>query len=250
MTDILLCKNGRKLSFSRTEGKKEIEVVFMHGTLSDKNASKSLFLKELCRENQIAYTAFDFTGHGESSGKYTDGTIGIWLEDALEIIDRVTRGNLILIGSSMGGWISLLAARARSERVKALIGLAAAADFTENVWASFTEKQKTDIKEKGVIYTPNGWTEEGDPWTLKLFEDARKHLLLKEKDSLDIRCPITLIHGRQDDCVPFETALKIIECAKSEKVKLVLLKDSGHRLSAPHELEVLKTELFLLLEQE
>jgi pimeloyl-ACP methyl ester carboxylesterase len=105
----------------------------MHGTLSDKNASKSLFLEDFCRRNRIGYTAFDFTGHGDSSGEYTDGTIGIWLNDALEIIDRITAGDLILVGSSMGGWIALLAAKLRPDRVKAVVGLAAAADFTVDV---------------------------------------------------------------------------------------------------------------------
>ena len=219
----------------------------MHGTLSDKNASKSLFLENFCRQNGIGYTAFDFTGHGASSGEYTDGTIGIWLNDALDIIDRITAGDLILVGSSMGGWISLLAAQKRPERIKAVVGLAAAADFTVDVWNSFSENQKNEIREKGVIHTPNGWTEKGDPWTLALFEDAEKYLLLKEKDSLDIHCPITLIHGAKDDCVPMETPFKIMDCAKSEAVKIIVLKNSGHRLSEPSELSVLETELLKFL---
>lgn len=247
MNEFLSLKNGGKLSFRRYAGQGKTEIVFMHGTLSDKNASKSLFLEEFCRNRHISYTAFDFIGHGESSGKYTDGTIGIWLENALEIIDRITKGALILVGSSMGGWISLLAARMRPDRVCAVVGLAAAADFTVDVWASFSEEQKKAVREKGVIYTPNGWTEEGDPWTLNLFEDAEKHLLLKEKDSLNINCPITLIHGAKDDCVPLETAFKIMDCAKTENVKVVVLKNSGHRLSEPYELDILETELLKLL---
>ena len=247
MDKFLSLQNGGKLSFRHISGKKETEVLFMHGTLSDKNASKSLFLEELCKKHQIGYTAFDFTGHGDSSGNYTDGTIGIWLENATEIIDRVTQGSLILVGSSMGGWISLLAARMRPNRLKAVIGLAAAADFTVDVWNSFSEEQKKEIRDKGVIYTPNGWTEQGDPWALALFEDAEKYLLLNGTDSLDINCPITLIHGRKDDCVPFETAFKIMDCAKTENVKVIVLKNSGHRLSEPHELAVLETELLKLL---
>ena len=107
MDEYLSLKNGGKLSFRHNTGKKSVEIVFMHGTLSDKNASKSLFLEEFCAKNQIGYTAFDFIGHGGSSGKYTDGTIGIWLDNALEIIDRVASGELILVGSSMGGWTHL-----------------------------------------------------------------------------------------------------------------------------------------------
>lgn len=247
MNDVLYLNENQHISYCRKEGNKDVEVLFMHGTLSDKNASKSLFLKDFCERNQIGYTAFDFIGHGGSSGKYTDGTIGIWLNNALEVIDKITKGRLILVGSSMGGWISLLAARLRPERIKAVVGLAAAADFTVDVWNSFSEKQKNDIRAKGVIYTPNGWTEEGDPWALPLFEDAEKHLLLKEENSLNILCPITLIHGAKDDCVPLKTAFKIMDCAKSENVKVIVLKNSGHRLSEPSELCVLENELLALL---
>lgn len=250
MEDILSFGNEKKISFRHIAGEKPFEIVFMHGTLSDKNASKSLFLEEFCRKNKIGYTAFDFTGHGASSGKYTDGTIGIWLNDALAIIDRITTGRLILVGSSMGGWVSLLAAVKRPDRIKAVVGLAAAADFTIDVWNSFSEKQKKEIREKSVIYTPNGWTEEGDPWALSLFEDAEKYLLLKEKDSLDIRCPITLIHGAKDDCVPVETPFKIMNSVKSVNVKVIVLKESGHRLSAPSELRILENELSELLSAE
>ena len=250
MDDFISLKNGDRLSFRHNAGQKQTEIVFMHGTLSDKNASKSLFLEEVCRKNKIGYTAFDFIGHGESSGKYTDGTIGKWLDNALEIIDRVTKGRLILVGSSMGGWIALLAAQLRPDRVSAVIGLAAAADFTVDVWNSFSEDQKKSIREKGVIYTPNGWTEEGDPWTLSLFEDAKNYLLLTKKNSLSINCPIVLIHGAKDDCVPVETAFKIMDCAKTENVKVIVLKNSGHRLSEPHELHILETELSNVLSLE
>ena len=247
MSEQLMLKNGDCLSLRHIDGKKPFEIVFMHGTLSDKNASKSLFLEDFCRKNNIGYTAFDFIGHGESSGKYTDGTIGIWFENALEIIDRVSSLPLILVGSSMGGWIALLAARARPQRIRAVVGLAAAADFTIDVWHSFSDGQKREIAEKGVIYTPNGWTEEGDPWTKRLFDDAEQYLLLKGKDSLDIQCPLTLIHGAKDDCVPVETAFKIMDAAKTENVKAVILKNSGHRLSEPSELFVLEQELLNLM---
>lgn len=247
MTAQLTLKNGDRLSLRRISGKQPFEIVFMHGTLSDKNASKSLFLEDFCRRNDVGYTAFDFIGHGESSGKYTDGTIGIWFENALEIIDRVTVNPLILVGSSMGGWIALLAAKARPQRVKAVVGLAAAADFTVDVWRSFSDGQKKELLEKGIIYTPNGWTEEGDPWTKRLFDDAEQYLLLKGNNSLDIQCPLTLIHGAKDDCVPVETAFKIMNAAKTEKVKAVILKNSGHRLSEPNELLVLEQELLNLI---
>ena len=141
----------------------------------------------------------------------------------------------------------MLAAKLRPDRVKAVVGLAAAADFTVDVWNSFSENQKKEIHEKGVIYTPNGWTEKGDPWTLALFEDAGNHLLLNGKNSLDIRCPITLIHGAKDDCVPVKTPFEIMDCLKSDNVKVIVLKNSGHRLSEPNELHILENELLTFL---
>lgn len=235
MEALLTDKNGWKLSYKHVQGSKKINVLFLHGTLSDKNATKSTFLEDFCKKNDLSYTAFDFLGHGNSSGKYTDGTIGVWLQNALEIIDQVTEDPLIIVGSSMGGWIMLLAALVRPERIKALIGLAAAPDFTIDLWENFSEQQKEDIKEKGVIYIPNGWTEEGDPWTKDLFEDAEGHLLLN-RGSLDINCPVTLIHGAQDNSVPFETSFRIMNAVNSENVRVLILKNSGHRLSEPHEL--------------
>lgn len=237
-----LSVEGGELSYRHVPGTKDMNVLFLHGTLSDKNASKSLFLQEFCAQEGLSYTAFDFLGHGESSGVYTDGTIGKWLQNALDIIDRVTQGPLMIVGSSMGGWIMLLAALARPERVKTLTGLAAAPDFTVDLWEGFSEKQQKEIREKGIVYTPNGWTEEGDPWTKELFEDAREHLLLTG-NMLDIVCPVTLIHGSKDDCVPLETSFKVMNAVKSDNVKLIVLKNSGHRLSEPHELDILADTL-------
>lgn len=243
MEGILETKTGARLAYRHVPAGKEVNVVFMHGTLSDKNASKSVFLERVCAQNGWSFTAFDFSGHGESSGVYTDGTIGKWRDDALEIIDRVTQGRLILVGSSMGGWIMLLAALSRPDRVAGLVGMAAAPDFTVGLWESFSERQKKDVLEKGVIYTPNGWTEEGDPWTAALFDDAKKHLLLQSGDPIAVSCPVTLIHGTKDDCVPVKTSFQIMDRLQSENVKLIVLKNSGHRLSEPHELDVLKNVL-------
>ena len=243
MEGFLETSNGR-LSYRHIEGKTNLNVVFMHGTLSDKNASKSLFLEQTCREIGVSFTVFDFLGHGESYGVYTDGTIGKWLQNALDIIDRVTHGKLILVGSSMGGWIMLLSALACPERISGLIGMAAAPDFTVDLWNSFSETQKNDIKTKGVIYTPNGWTEEGDPWTFELFNDAEKYLLL-DKKTLDIVSPVTLIHGGKDDCVPVKTSFRIMNAVKSDNVKVIVLKNSGHRLSEATDLDILRSVLEL-----
>ncbi len=248
-TNILTLPDNSFLSFRHITGKKPFEILFMHGTLSDKNASKSLFLEDFCKRNDIGYIAFDFIGHGQSSGKYTDGTIGLWLDNALEVIDKIAKKPLIIVGSSMGGWIALLAALARPEQIIFVVGLAAAPDFTVDLWNSFSDQQKKDIQEKGIIYIPNGWTQEGDPWTKKLFDDAEKHLLFKDENQLNIQCPLTLIQGAKDDCVPVQTVFKIMKAVKTNDVKIVILKNSGHRLSEPDELTVLENELLAFIQK-
>ena len=249
MESILELSDGKRLSYRFNNGSGEPTVVFMHGTLSDKNGTKSLFLEKFCEEKDIPYVVFDFTGHGESSGEYTDGTIGIWFKNALDVIDRVVVGSVILVGSSMGGWISLLTAQALPERVKAVVGLAAAADFTKDIWDSFSVEQKQEVLDKGVIYTPNGWTEQGDPWTKRLFSDAEQFYVLHGKDSLNINCPVVLIHGEKDDCVPFKKSFEIMDCVKTDNCKVIVLKNSGHRLSDERDLAVLEQELSALLDK-
>ena len=247
MEGILELSDGKQLSYRFNHGNAEPTVVFMHGTLSDKNGTKSLFLEQYCEKRDISYIAFDFTGHGESSGKYTDGTIGIWFKNALDIIDRVAVGDVVLIGSSMGGWISRLTAQALPDRVKAVIGLAAAADFTKDVWNGFTLDQKQEVLDKGIIYTPNGWTEQGDPWTKRLFSEAEQFYVLHGKDSLNIACPVVLIHGEKDDCVSFKKSFEIMDAVKTDNCKVIVLKNSGHRLSDERDLAVLEQELTAIL---
>ena len=169
MENTLELDDGGFLSYRHNHGNRAETVLFLHGTLSDKDSTKSLFLEEYCKERDLSFVAFDFTGHGKSSGRYEDATIGVWLRDALEIIDRVIVGGVFVVGSSMGGWIALLAAKERPDKVKGVVGLAAAADFTADVWASFSDEQKKKVLDDGIVYTPNGWTERGDPWPRDLF---------------------------------------------------------------------------------
>lgn len=242
----VMTQAGRLISCRYVEGNDPC-VVFMHGTLSDKNSSKSLFLQTFCMERGQAFCAFDFTGHGDSSGRYTDATVGIWLQDALTVLDKVVKGKAVLVGSSMGGWIMLLAALLRPERVAACLGVAAAPDFTTDVWASFTAEQKDAVQANGVIYTPNGWTEQGDPWTYALFQDAEKYLITDKE--IPLSCPVILLHGDKDDCVPLSTAFKIKDALTSNDVQIVVLKNGTHRFSSPEELELVKNAVTSLLKK-
>ena len=240
----LTLDGGRVISCRYVDGNAPC-IVFLHGTLSDKNASKSLFLQTFCMETHQAFCSFDFTGHGDSSGKYTEATVGIWLQDALGVLDKAVEKEAVLVGSSMGGWIMLLAAMLRPQKVVGCLGIAAAPDFTTDVWNAFSPEQKKAVLTQGIVYTPNGWTPEGDPWTFSLFEDAKNYLMLDKK--VEIHCPVVLLHGDKDNCVPVTTAFKIKDAVTTDDVKILVVKNGTHRFSSAQELEIVRDTTVLLL---
>jgi pimeloyl-ACP methyl ester carboxylesterase len=188
---------------------------------------------------------FDYSGHGGGGGRFEDGTIGIWSTDAPSAIDRLTEGPLVLVGSSMGGWIALLAALARRERVVGLIGIAAAPDFTETLmWARLSVEQRAALMEHGIIHRPSRY---GDPTpiTRALIEDGRNHLVLRGSVPLD--CPVRLLHGQADPDVPWEMALRIADELTSGDVQVILVKHGDHRLSRPQDLALLRLTLLPFL---
>jgi pimeloyl-ACP methyl ester carboxylesterase len=212
-------------------------VVFLPGYRSDMNGDKATALAAFCTEHGHALLRFDYSGHGSSSGRFEDGTIGIWTKDALAAIDHLTQGKLVLVGSSMGGWIALLCALARSERVAALVGIAAAPDFTEALmWQALSVEQRAQLMLHGVLHVPSQY---GDPTpiTRALIEDGRSHLLLSAPIALG--CRMRLLHGQADPDVPWELALRIAERITSPDVELTLVKDGDHRLSRPRDLALL-----------
>ncbi|MFW5832700.1 MAG: alpha/beta hydrolase [Pseudomonadota bacterium] len=221
--------NGRRLAYRQTQGFGP-EVVFLAGFRSDMEGSKALAVEADCSTRGQAFTRFDYSGHGRSSGAFTDGCIGDWLEDALAVVDRVTEGPLLLVGSSMGGWIMTLVAKHRPERVHALVGIAPAPDFTEDlIWNVATPEQRRALAETGVHYEPSAYAEEPTPITLKLVEDGRRHLVLR--DPLPISCPMHLIHGQKDPDVPWQTSLRLAGHVPAQDVTIELIKDGEHRLS-------------------
>jgi pimeloyl-ACP methyl ester carboxylesterase len=220
-------------------------VVFLGGFRSDMTGTKASFLEQYCRRRGHAYVRFDYFGHGASSGDIALGTIGRLAEDAVEVLDRLTAGRQILIGSSMGGWIMLLAALARIERVHALVGIAAAPDFTESLWLWLDEGQRRACRETGAItlpskYDPNGYTH----W-LPLFEDGRRHLVMA--DEIPLACPVRLLHGMLDDAVPWQTSVRLAERLQSQDVAVTLVKQGDHRLSTASDLARLAATLEELL---
>jgi pimeloyl-ACP methyl ester carboxylesterase len=222
-------------------------VVFLPGFRSDMTGDKATMLAEHCIERGQAMLRFDYSGHGASGGRFEDGTIGIWTNDALAVIDKQTDGPLILVGSSMGGWIALLAALERRDRIAALIGIAAAPDFTEALmWQALSFEQRATLMQNGVLHVPSQYGEP-TPITRALIEDGRKHLLLADPIALD--CPVRLLHGQCDADVPWELALRIADELTSTDVRVILIKDGDHRLSRPQDLALLCETLAALLDQ-
>jgi pimeloyl-ACP methyl ester carboxylesterase len=239
--------DGVELAWARQQGSSPT-VVFLAGFRSDMTGDKATALASFCAGRGQAMLRFDYAGHGSSDGRFEDGTIGRWTDDALAVIDRQTDGPLVLVGSSMGGWIALLAALARPLRVAGLIGIAAAPDFTEALmWEAMTFEERGALMRNGVLDVPSQY---GAPYpvTRALIEDGRARLLLNEPIAID--CPVRLLHGQRDPDVPWEMALRIAEQLTSQDVQVILVKDGDHRLSRPHDLALLCRTLAPLLGQD
>jgi pimeloyl-ACP methyl ester carboxylesterase len=239
--------DGIELAWARQEGRGPT-VVFLPGFRSDMTGDKATALAAFCADRGQAMLRFDYSGHGVSGGRFEVGTIGRWTDDALAVIDRLTEGPLVLVGSSMGGWIALLAALARPDRVAALIGIAAAPDFTEALmWRAMTAERRTSLMRDGVMHRPSQY---GEPYpiTRALIEDGRTRLLLNAPIALD--CPVRLLHGQDDPDVPWELALRIAERVTGSDVQVILVKDGDHRLSRPQDLALLCRTLAPLLGQD
>jgi len=235
--------DGVELAWARLPGKSPT-VVFLPGFGSDMAGEKAMALADWCGAHGQAMLRLDYSGHGVSGGRFTDGSIGRWMEDARCIIEKMTQGALLLVGSSMGGWIALLLARAMPERVAAIVGIAAAPDFTERMWENLTPLERTTLTNGGVLARPSQY---GEPYELSrgLFEDGRRHLLLHAP--LPIGCPVRLLHGQQDADVAWELALTIAERLASSEVQVTLVKDGDHRLSRPQDLVLLRRTVAGLL---
>ncbi|MBV8492727.1 MAG: alpha/beta hydrolase [Alphaproteobacteria bacterium] len=236
---------GPAIAYRRLTGKAP-GIVFLGGFRSDMTGTKALFLEEYCRQSGRAYVRFDYFGHGESGGDFGEATIGRWREDAVTVIDSLTEGPQVLIGSSMGGWIMLLAALARPERIRALVGIAPAPDFTEELLPKrLTPEKRRELDEKGMVTLPSAYDPAGYLYTRALIEDGRKHLLLG--GPIPINVPIRLLHGLADVSVPWQLSLRLAERLTSPDVTVTLVKSGDHRLSSEASLVRLARTLDALL---
>ncbi|MBR0659461.1 alpha/beta hydrolase [Neoroseomonas oryzicola] len=237
--------DGVPLAWRRLSGRGP-GVVFLGGFNSDMTGSKAEFLAGWCEARGTPFLRFDYSGHGASGGRFVDGTIGRWAEDAAHVVTALTEGPQVLVGSSMGGWIALLLARRVA--IRALVGIAPAPDFTEDLmWAEFTPDQRAMIERDGVWHRPSAY---GDPYpiTRALIEDGRSHLLLRAPIALE--APVRILQGQQDPDVPWRHALRIAEAVTGGEVRVHLIKDGDHRLSRPQDLALLGETLAPLLRED
>lgn len=245
-TEFLSTDTGQRLAYYQSTGTSPT-VVFLPGYASDMTGSKALYLEAVCRKRGQAFLRLDYSGHGESSGKFSEGTIGVWAADAVAVVRAVTTGPVLFVGSSMGGWIMLLAALAMPERTHGLVGIAAAPDFTEDLmWRGLNEDQRTILERDGELYLPSDYVDDPFPITLKLIEEAKEHLLLSS--TIEIDSPVRLLQGLSDPDVPWETALKIAQKLTSNDVTVTLIKGAGHRLSDAEHLKLLELTVTSLLD--
>ena len=216
-------------------------LIFHHGLMSNMNGDKALFVENYCKERGYNFIRYDNYGHGASSGKFIDQTISSWLEGLLFVIEQLTAGPVILVGSSLGAWISVLAATIAPKRIVGIITISAAFDFTEElIWNGIDLEQKTKLQQNGSceIGGANPECSRKYPISLNLIEDARQHLLLN-RNNIDITCPVHLIHGMQDIDVPYTISIRGAGKIKSNNVVIKLIKDGNHRLSRPSDLQLL-----------
>lgn len=233
-----LQREGYRLAYRKVQGRGPT-VVWLGGFRSDMIGEKATVLSAWAEREGRGYLRFDYFGHGESEGRFEDGTIGRWRADALAVIDQLTEGPLVLVGSSMGGWIAALVALARPERLKAMVLIAPAADFTFALMeAEMPPEARAEMAATGVWLRPSDY---GDPYpiTRALIEDGRQWTVLptSDDDRIPIHVPVRMLHGGLDPDVPWAHGLRLAEALETPDVIFTLVKDGDHRLSRPQDLD-------------
>ncbi|MGJ8622599.1 MAG: alpha/beta hydrolase [Yoonia sp.] len=238
MPDFLKTPQGRRIAYHLTDGTGPA-VVFLGGFKSDMQGTKAVHLEDWARAQGRAFLRFDYSGHGESDGAFTDGAIGDWFEDACAAIGLLA-GKVVLVGSSMGGWISLLVARAMPEKIAGLVTIAAAPDFTEDsMWAGFSDAQKQELM-AGQVALPSDY---GEPYiiTRRLIEEGRTRLVLRDPLMLDF--PVRFLQGTADADVDMSVALRLLDHAEGPDMRLTLVDGADHRFSDDDCLDLITTSV-------
>jgi pimeloyl-ACP methyl ester carboxylesterase len=232
-TGFLERPDGARIAWRRVDGAGPT-VVWLGGFRSDMAGTKAQAIADWALATGRAYVRFDYFGHGESSGDFAQGTITRWREDTLAVLEELVEGEAVLVGSSMGGWISCLVAPAMADRIKALELIAPAADFTEKLMApEMTEADRAEMAQTGVWLRPSDY---GDPYpiTRDLLEDGARWSILPEP--VNVQAPVRILQGGADPDVPWRHALELAQALRSQDVVFTLVKDGDHRLSRPQDI--------------
>ena len=232
----LLAEDKNRIAYRQNTGAGPT-IIWCGGLKSDMLGTKAEFLHDWARAENRNFVRFDYYGHGESSGLFRDGTLSRWAQDVVQVIDELGQSEIILIGSSMGGWSSLLAALQRPDRVKGLVLIAPAPDFTEKLmWANWPDEVRRTIMEAGIYYEPSEYDEPYE-YSRELIEDGRHNQLLDS--DIPFLGPVRILQGLDDSVVPWEYAYRVVDALASEDVRMTLVKNGDHSLSRPEDLDLL-----------
>ena len=236
---------SKKIRYLKISKKRGTYIVFLHGFMSDLEGKKPRSFLNFSKKNNLGFLALEYSGHGKSSGKFTDGNITKWSKETSYLIKKIIKKNdIILIGSSMGAWIALNQILKFKEQIKGFMGIGSAPEFLENLmWKKFSNKMKKEIIQNGIVDLKHGDYEY--PISFQLIKDGRKNKVLHKKIHHSLK--VVMIHGSKDKSVPIIYSKKVLKIFKSKQKKLVIIKDGDHSLSSSKSLKILKKELSLFI---
>ena len=239
-----LSKN-KKIRYIKLDQKNGVFVVFLHGFMSDLEGKKPKTFLNFAKKNKLSFLALEYSGHGKSSGKFTSGNISKWSQETKLLIKKIVKKNkIILVGSSMGSWISLNLFKFFKKQIIGFLGIGSAPEFLERLmWNKFSKEMKKELKKRGIINLKHGDYEY--PITLKLIKDGRKNKILNKK--INEYLNVTMIHGSKDKSVPVNYSRKVLKIFRNAKKKLVIVKNGDHSLSSQKWLNLLKKELKIII---
>ena len=236
---------SKKIRYIKNNQKNKPYIVFLHGFMSDLNGKKPKTFLKYAIKNKLGFLALEYSGHGKSSGKFIDGNISKWTEETTFLIKKIVKkNNFVLIGSSMGSWISLNQFKIFKDQIKGFLGIGSAPEFLENLmWRKFSKKIKKEIKKYGITNLKHGDYEY--PITYQLIKDGRKNKVLNKKINQNIK--VTMVHGNKDNSVPITYSKKVLKIFTKAKKKLVIIKNGDHSLSSNKQLNLIKKEISLII---
>ena len=236
---------SKRIRYLKHTQKNRDYIVFLHGFMSDLEGKKPKTFLNFAKKNKFGFLALEYSGHGKSSGKFINGNISKWTRETNLLIRKIVKKNkIILVGSSMGAWISLNQFKFFKKQIKGFLGIGSAPEFLDGLmWNKFSLKQKKEVKKNGIIQLKHGDYEY--PITHQLIKDGRKNKIFNKKIYNDLN--VTMVHGNKDNSVPVIYSKKILKIFKNAKKKLIIVKNGDHSLSSPKWLNLLKKELMLIV---